>query len=93
MSLVIPSASGFTNTARWMKRPRWTSRWAWLPLALAIAGGVLLGLGAMLAAHPDRDDGATSDEVTEGLLRLFGMPAKLAHKICTRPLPDIDAYA
>ena len=62
-------------------------------LALAIAGGVLLGLGAMLAAHPDRDDGATSDEVTEGLLRLFGMPAKLAHKICTRPLPDIDAYA
>ena len=61
--------------------------------ALAIAGGVLVGLGWLLAAHPDRDDAATSDEVTEDLLRLFGMPASEAHTICTRPLPDFDAYA
>jgi AcrR family transcriptional regulator len=61
--------------------------------ALAIAGGVLLGLGSLLAAHPDRDDAATADAVTEDLLRLFGMPAREAHKICTRPLPEIDSYA
>jgi AcrR family transcriptional regulator len=61
--------------------------------ALAIAGGVLLGLGSLLEAHPDRDDAATSDAVTEDLLRLFGMPAGEAHRICTRPLPDLDSYA
>ena len=60
--------------------------------ALAIAGGVLLGLGSLLAAHPDRDDATTSDEVTEDLLRLFGMPAREAHRICTRPLPEIDSH-
>ena len=59
--------------------------------ALAVAGGVLLGLGSLLTAHPDRDDAATADAVTEDLLRLFGMPAREAHKICTRPLPAIPS--
>jgi AcrR family transcriptional regulator len=61
-------------------------------LALAIAGGVLLGMGSLLVAHPDRDDATTADAVTEDLLRLFGMSAREARKICTRPLPDIDSY-
>ncbi|HKI39950.1 MAG: TetR/AcrR family transcriptional regulator [Mycobacterium sp.] len=60
--------------------------------ALVIAGGVLLGLGSLLAADPDRDDARTADAVTEDLLRLFGMPAREAHKICTGPLPAIDSY-
>jgi flavodoxin len=37
-------------------------------------------------------DVTTADAVTEDLLRLFGMPAREAHKICTRPLPEIDSY-
>ena len=61
-------------------------------LALAIAGGVLLGMGSLLVADPDRDDATTADAVTEDLLRLFGMSAREAHKICTRPLPEIDSY-
>lgn len=57
--------------------------------ALATAGGLLMGLG-MLLADPDRDAGQTTDAVAEDLLRLFGMSAREAHKICTRPLPEID---
>jgi AcrR family transcriptional regulator len=59
-------------------------------LALAVAGGALLGLGKLLADHPERDDGATADKVTEDVLRLFGMTADEAREICQRPLPDID---
>jgi AcrR family transcriptional regulator len=58
-------------------------------LALALAGGVLLGLGKLLQDEPERDDAAAADRVTEDLLRLFGMSADDAHEICCRPLPDI----
>lgn len=61
--------------------------------ALATAGGLLMGLGMLLAADPDRDAGQTVDAVAEDLLRLFGMSAPDARVICTRPLPAIDAYA
>lgn len=59
-------------------------------LALAVAGGALLGLGQLLHDEPDRDDGLAADLVTEDVLRLFGMPADEAHEICRRALPDID---
>jgi AcrR family transcriptional regulator len=59
-------------------------------LGLAIAGGSLLGLGQLLMAQPERDDAETSDRFTEELLRLFGMSAKDARKLCRLPLPDID---
>ncbi len=42
-------------------------------LALAVAGGALLGLGNLLAAQPDRDDAHAADVVTADVLRLFGM--------------------
>jgi AcrR family transcriptional regulator len=58
-------------------------------LALAVAGGALLGLGKLLQDEPERDDAAAADRVTEDLLRLWGMSAEEAHEICTRPLPDI----
>ena len=58
-------------------------------LALAVAGGALLGLGKLLQDDPDRDDAAAADRVTEDVLRLFGVPADEAHEICTRPLPDL----
>jgi AcrR family transcriptional regulator len=57
-------------------------------LALAMAGGALLGLGKLLRDDPDRDDARAADAVTENVLRLFGLSAAEAHAICQRPLPD-----
>jgi AcrR family transcriptional regulator len=61
-------------------------------LALAMAGGALLGLGKLLRDDPDRDDARAADSVTENVLRLFGLSAAEAHAICQRPLPD-DAFS
>ena len=58
-------------------------------LALAVASGILLGLGTLLQRDTTRDDGATADAVTEDLLRMFGMSARDAQKVCARPLPGI----
>lgn len=60
--------------------------------ALAMAGGLLMGLGKLLAADPERDADATTDATAEDLLRLFGMTARDARKICSRPLPEIEGY-
>jgi len=40
--------------------------------------------------RPDRDDAAATDQVTEDLLRMLGVPADEAHEICRRLLPDLD---
>jgi AcrR family transcriptional regulator len=61
-------------------------------LALALAGGALLGLGNLLRNQPQRDDAAAADAVTEDMLRLFGLPAGEAHEICLRPLPDLEGF-
>lgn len=58
-------------------------------VALAVAAGVLFGLGILLANDPARDDGATVDAVTEDLLTMFGMPAREARAVCSRPLPEM----
>jgi AcrR family transcriptional regulator len=62
-------------------------------LALAVAGGALLGLGNLLRSQPDRDDAEATDTVTEGVLRLFGLSADDAREICRRPLPDLDSVS
>src|ERR1700692_1592866 len=59
-------------------------------LALAVAGGALLGLGQLLQTHPERDDAEAADRVTEDVLIMFGVPADDAAEICRRPLPDLD---
>jgi AcrR family transcriptional regulator len=59
--------------------------------ALTTAGGLLMGLGMLLTARPDREANQTTDAVAEDLLRLFGMSARDAHRICTRSLPEIGA--
>jgi AcrR family transcriptional regulator len=59
-------------------------------LALAMAGGALLGLGNLLRNQPERDDAKATDAVTEDILRLFGLPAGEAREICSRPLPELD---
>jgi AcrR family transcriptional regulator len=61
-------------------------------LALAMAGGALLGLGKLLRDDPHRDDARAADTVTENVLRLFGLSADEAHAVCRRPLPD-DTFA
>jgi hypothetical protein len=58
-------------------------------VAMVIVAGAALALGQLLHDHPDRDDAATADQVTEDLLRMLGVPAVQAHEICRRPLPDI----
>lgn len=60
-------------------------------LALAVAAGALLGLGKLLQLEPERDDAAAADRVTEDVLRLFGLPAEEARRICQRPLPGLDS--
>lgn len=59
-------------------------------LALAMAGGAIMGLGALLAVDPDRDDAHAADSVTADVLRLFGMSDAEAAEVCTRPLPNLD---
>ena len=60
-------------------------------LSLAMAAGVLLGLGAFLRNNPDKDGAAAADTATENVLRLFGLSAEEAHAVCQRPLPDFAA--
>jgi AcrR family transcriptional regulator len=58
-------------------------------IALAIAGGALLGLGQLLFDQPERDDTEATDEVTRDVLRLLGMTARQAENLTSRELPDI----
>ncbi|MGX9790875.1 TetR/AcrR family transcriptional regulator [Mycobacterium sp. MMS18-G62] len=59
-------------------------------LALAVAGGALLGLGNLLRTEPDRDDARAADAVTENVLRIFGVSSDDAHALCSSPLPDLS---
>ena len=56
---------------------------------MAIVAGAALCLGQLLHDHPDRDDAEATDQVTEDLLRMLGVPADEAHEISRRPLPDV----
>lgn len=59
-------------------------------LALAVAGGALMGLGQLLHAQPERDDAEAADRVTRDVLVMFGVAPAEAAEICRRPLPDLD---
>jgi AcrR family transcriptional regulator len=61
-------------------------------LALATAGGALLGLGILLRGDPDRDGASAADTMTENVLRLFGLSAAEARTVCQRPLPDLAGW-
>lgn len=63
-----------------------------LTLAMAVVGGALLGLGQLLHDEPDRDDALAADAVTEHVLKLLGMPADEARRICQLPLPDLATF-
>ncbi|MBB4930605.1 AcrR family transcriptional regulator [Lipingzhangella halophila] len=59
-------------------------------LAMVTVAGAALCLGRLLHDQPDRDDATATDQVTEDLLRMLGVPAEEAHKICQLPLPDLS---
>jgi Tetracyclin repressor-like, C-terminal domain len=58
-------------------------------LALAVVVGAVLCLGQLLHDQPDRDDAQATDQVTEDLLRMLGVPAAEARRIRLLPLPDL----
>jgi AcrR family transcriptional regulator len=58
-------------------------------LALAMTTGTLLALGQLLQDQPERDDAQATDQMTEDLLCIFGVPAAEAREICSRPLPNV----
>ncbi|WP_327098538.1 TetR/AcrR family transcriptional regulator [Nocardia vinacea] len=60
-------------------------------LAMTIVAGAALCLGQLLHNDPERDDAEAADQVTEDLLRMFGLSADEAHEICRRPLPSLGA--
>ena len=62
-----------------------------LDVAVTMAAGVLIGLGQLLHDKPERDVEETTDRVTEELLRMFGLRAATARRICKLPLPDLAA--
>lgn len=62
-----------------------------LDVAVTIAAGALLALGQLLHDQPERDVEETTDRVTEELLRMFGLPRGQARRICSLPLPELDA--
>ncbi len=59
-------------------------------LAVTLAAGAWLGLGQLLLSEHRRDDAEATDQMTEDLLRLYGVPADQAHDICRRPLPSLE---
>lgn len=59
-------------------------------LAMVIVAGAALCLGQLLHDHPERDDAEATDQVTEDLLRMLGLPADQSQEICQRPLPGLD---
>jgi AcrR family transcriptional regulator len=62
-----------------------------LDVAVTMTASALLALGQLLHDQPERDVEETTDRVTEDLLRMLGVPRRQAQRICSLPLPDIDA--
>ncbi|WP_312885564.1 TetR/AcrR family transcriptional regulator [Streptomyces physcomitrii] len=60
-----------------------------LEVALASAGGSLLGLMHLLDAEPHMDAGQAGDRLAANLLRMFGLPYDEAWDVATRPLPAL----
>lgn len=54
---------------------------------MTIVAGAALCLGQLLHDKPDRD---VADQVTEDLLRMFGVSDGEARQICALPLPSLD---
>ena len=58
-----------------------------LDVAVAMSAGALLGLGQLLHDQPERDVEETTDRVAEELLRMFGLTAAAARRLCSFRYP------
>lgn len=61
-----------------------------IDLAVAMIAGCAMSLGQLIHVHPDRDDAATTDRMTERLLTALGMKAAQARRLVARPLPSLE---
>ncbi len=59
-------------------------------LGLVAVAGSALALGQLLHAQPGRDAAAATDQLTEDLLRMFGLGDDEAAEIAHAALPDLD---
>lgn len=62
-----------------------------LDVAMVTVVGSTLALAQLLHDRPDLDDGVTTDLVAQDVLRVLGMTARQAEKVCTLPLPSLPA--
>ena len=62
-----------------------------LDVAVTMAAGALIALGQLLHDRPDRDVEERTDRIAENLLRMFGLTHRQAARICSLPLPDVNA--
>ncbi|MBT2534517.1 TetR/AcrR family transcriptional regulator [Arthrobacter sp. ISL-48] len=60
-----------------------------IDVAVVCAVGAATFLGQLLHTEPDRDDAEATDQATEALLRMLGLPADEARAICSGPLPEL----
>ncbi|NNN34028.1 hypothetical protein HLK59_27430 [Streptomyces sp. S3(2020)] len=58
-----------------------------IEVALAGAGGALLGVLQLLDMEPDLDAGRAADQLAVNLLCMFGLPPAEARELVARPLP------
>jgi hypothetical protein len=58
-------------------------------LAIASTVGALLATLQLSLLHPADVDDASCDELVENLLLMFGIPAREARELASRPLPDL----
>lgn len=59
-------------------------------VAVTLAAGALIALGQLLHDQPEREVEATTDRITEDLLRMLGITRRQAQRICSLPLPEVD---
>jgi AcrR family transcriptional regulator len=59
-------------------------------LAITVAAGALLGLTQLFHEQPERDSAYAADQVTQDLLRMYGLSIDEAREVCQRPLPGPD---
>ncbi len=60
-----------------------------LDVSVTMVAGALIALGQLLHDQPERDVDETTDLVTRDVLRMLGLSARRAERICNRPLPDL----
>ena len=59
-------------------------------VAVTLAAGALIALGQLLHDQPEREVEATTDRITEDLLKMLGVTRRQAQRICSLPLPEVD---